>query len=73
MFDRDIEHPDITSALQCGYPSGAAQENQDTPENRREFAEEFFSDFLAIAQDGDPDILEHFVEHYIWKYREFLN
>lgn len=73
MFDRDIEHPDITSALLYGYPSGTAHENRDTPESRREFAEEFFSEFLAFAQDGDPDILEHFVEHYIWKYREFLN
>ena len=69
----DLEHPDVASAQRTGYGCGAAQENQDTAEARREFAEAFFPEFLAFAQDGDPDLLEHFVEHYGWKYRNWLN
>ena len=73
MLDRYIEHPDAASGQRTGYGCGAIQENRDTPERRREFAEEFFQWFLEYVQDGDPDILEHFTEHYKWKYKDFLN
>lgn len=68
-----MEHPDIASALATGWPCGAAAENQDCAECRREFAREEFGDFLAFALDGDPELLDNFVEHYRGKYRAWLN
>lgn len=67
------DHPDIAAAVETGWPRGTAAENQDCAEYRREFAREAFEDFLAFALDGDPALLDNFVEHYRGKYREWLN
>ena len=68
-----LEHPDVTAAGETGYPRGAELENRDTPEARLEFAEENAEDFIKFALAGDADLLEHFAEHYKWKYKSWLN
>lgn len=83
-----LEHPDVRSAERTGWPCGAAQENRDRPEYRREFVEdniekfvsfvarsgrEAIDEFIRYAVDGDPDVIDRFVAHYPWKYRDFLN
>lgn len=68
-----IEDPEITAAVRTGWPLGAAAENRDCREYREEFAQEHFAEFLAFAEDGDPDLLEHFVQHLGYCYRDFLN
>lgn len=67
------EHPDVAVACGCGWPCGAAEENEDCAEYRKAYAEEHFADFLAFAQAGQPDILADFIEHYRWKYKDWLN
>lgn len=68
-----LEHSDISAAQRSGWPGGAAGETRDTPETRREFAEEHSKEFLEFALAGDADVLEGFVEHYHWKYKSWLN
>ncbi len=67
------EHPDIESIQRTGWPCGHTGENPDTREERVGFANEFFADFLSFAEDGDPDILNHFIQHYERKYKNWLN
>lgn len=68
-----MDHPDIAAAGRDGYPSWAAAENQDTPEARREFAEENIAGFIAFALAGDPDILDNFAADPSTGYRDWLN
>ena len=68
-----LEHPDVAEARRSGWPRGAAQENQDSPEWRAGYAEEHFSDFLSFAQAGQPDILDEFIAHFRWEYKSWLN
>lgn len=67
------DHPDVRSALRTGCPTFTAPENADTPEERRSFAEDAFSDFLSFALDGDPELLDNFISHYRWRYDAWLN
>lgn len=68
-----LEHPDVAQARRTGWPCGAAWENADTPQERRAFAEENLEDFLDFIEAGDAGVLEEFVRHYHWRYRDFLN
>lgn len=68
-----LEHPDITSAQETGWPCGAAGENQDCAEYRREFAEERIKDFIDFALAGDSEIVDNFVRHYRPDYKIWLN
>ena len=67
------EHGDVRAAERDGRPDGALAENQDRPEYRREFAEEHMEEYLAFVQAGQPGVLDAFVEHLWWKYRDWLN
>lgn len=68
-----LEHPDVTAAVETGWPRGAAVENRDCREYRVEYAMERFKAFLEFALDGDPELLDHFIAHERPSYRDWLN
>ena len=68
-----LEHPDIACAQRTGWPVGAKEQNEDTAESRREFAEEHIKEFLDFALAGDGSVLDSFAVHYAWKYKSWLN
>lgn len=73
MDDRMLEHPDVSAIERTGWPSWAAQSNRDTPESRREFAEDNIKEFLDFVAAGDEDLFDRFCEHYKWKYQNWMN
>lgn len=66
-----MEHPDITRALQTGFPGAA--ENLDTPETRMEYIEDTADDFLYWMKREYPEILEEYIERNELKYLSWLN
>lgn len=45
----------------------------DTQENRLEYIDEHKDELLEWLKEGYPDILDEFIEHYMWDYKESLS
>ena len=57
-----MQHPDITAALRDGYPDWQGKENQDTPEAREDYIDEYVTDLVKWLHLGYPEILDEFIE-----------
>lgn len=57
------EHPDVSSAQRTGYAVFQKGENQDCPENRREYLKEYQEAIFKWLQDAYPDVLDEFSEY----------
>ena len=73
----DIEHPDITTIQRDGYPSWSGCENKDTPEELKEYAEEYAPEIIKWLLDGYTDIILEFSEYAdrygAQRYEQWLN
>ncbi len=56
-----IQHPDITAAERNGYPSWQSTDNQDTPEARKDYIDEYVTDLVKWLRLGYPEILDEFI------------
>ena len=55
-------HPDISCALQTGYPTFISPENRDTSENRQDFIDDHTVELVQWLRLGHPEILDEFIE-----------
>lgn len=73
----DIEHPDVTAMQRTGYPSWVSDHNEDSPEELKEYAEEYSLEIIKWLLDGYPDIVREFSEYAAGsgarRYEEWLN
>ncbi len=67
----ELEHPDVTWALETGYPAGG-EVLTDTPEERWAFAEVYAREFLTYLAENDPALVDGFVEENWWMYEDWL-
>ena len=68
-----IEHPDIKAAQLTGWPIGLKGENPDTEEARLEVVMDHPKELVEFLLAGDADIIDRFMEHYAWQYKNWLN
>ena len=68
-----LEHYDIKAACRTGYAYGAACENSDSEENRREYAEEHLDAFFKFILNYDSSFLDDFIESQKGDYLNWLN
>lgn len=72
MFDIP-DHYDVAATQETGFATGAPSENQDSAENRLEFAKDHPAELVAWMQAGDPEALDNFIEEHKPDYRKWLN
>ncbi|MCI8594099.1 MAG: hypothetical protein HFF09_02445 [Oscillospiraceae bacterium] len=68
---KELEHPDVTWALETGYPTGN-EEIKDTREDRKAFAEVYAREFFDYLAENEPSMIDGFVEENWWMYEEWL-
>lgn len=67
------DHPVIAAIEITGYPPNHSLENSDTPEARREFAEDSGKWFFNWLCAGDGDVFDRFAIEYRQQYINWLN
>lgn len=66
-----MQHPDITSALRTGHPTGSY--NEDTAELREEFINEDLHEFFSWVKREHRELLDEFIEDNAREYSSWLD
>lgn len=67
-----MQHPDITSALRTGHPTGYSG-NEDTAEMREEFITADLDEFFSWVKREHLELLDEFIEDNAREYSSWLD